>query len=115
MYIFYILGNWEGDQSIYPPGISGAAYCDVPRSYTEPMFMETGSNTGSRVFPDARTASVPSSPSDFNKYGLGSFFPIKPHWLFKDTIENKDIWYGFSEIDNENLEVAFQKGILLLF
>ncbi|GFS36044.1 SEC23-interacting protein [Trichonephila inaurata madagascariensis] len=39
------------------------------------------------------------------------YVPVKPHWLFEDTIESKEIWYGFSEIDSEKLEAAFQKGV----
>ncbi|PRD22499.1 UNVERIFIED_CONTAM: Sec23ip [Trichonephila clavipes] len=39
------------------------------------------------------------------------YVPVKPHWLFEDTIESKEIWYGFSEIDSEKLEAAFQKVV----
>ncbi|XP_035226221.1 phospholipase DDHD2-like isoform X1 [Stegodyphus dumicola] len=38
-----------------------------------------------------------------------AYYPVKPAWLFCDTVESKEIWYGFSELDSEALEEAFQK------
>ncbi|KAG8198312.1 hypothetical protein JTE90_021563 [Oedothorax gibbosus] len=102
--------NGPGDESTFPPGLSAPTHFDVPRSYTEPRFLESPGSNIPRLFPDERTASVPSSPSDYNSCGFMSFPIIKPHWLFKDTVENKEVWYGFSEIDNHYLEDAFQKG-----
>ncbi|GBM65665.1 SEC23-interacting protein [Araneus ventricosus] len=56
-------------------------------------------------FQNALHSNIPNQSGSYYSY-----VPVRPHWLFEDTIESREVWYGFSEMDSEKLEAAFLKG-----
>ncbi|CAL1267847.1 unnamed protein product, partial [Larinioides sclopetarius] len=56
-------------------------------------------------FQNALHSNIPNQNGSYYSY-----VPARPHWLFEDTIESREVWYGFSEMDSEKLETAFLKG-----
>ncbi|XP_055929483.1 phospholipase DDHD2-like [Argiope bruennichi] len=71
----------------------------VTHSHDSKYFQMTQSNT----FQNTLHSSIPNQNYSY-------YVPVKPHWLFEDTIESREVWYGFSEMDSEQLEAAFLKG-----
>ncbi|GFT47589.1 SEC23-interacting protein [Nephila pilipes] len=111
--------------AVFSPVTSGN-HSDLPNVYPISSSETTGSlsaNNNGAPMPSSHDSKYfqPIPNSDFQSCSHSGFqnqndlhfqyVPVKPHWLFEDTIESKEIWYGFSEIDSEKLEAAFQKGV----
>lgn len=61
----------------------------------------------SNVPSQSYTIQSPSMSSEMYKL---VYEPVKPYWLFRDIVETKEIWCGFSTVDSDRLETLFQQG-----
>lgn len=65
--------------------------------------------------PQANFSNISSPSYNMHSSSMASemysriYEPVKPYWLFRDIIETKEIWCGFSKVDSDRLELAFQQ------
>lgn len=111
--MFIVLGDYcnvsSDEYYSQPPVITPSA---APAYYNS-----SGRNTPQ--VPPATYSSIPSS-QNYNMHHSSSlpsemysrvYEPVRPYWLFRDIVESKEIWCGFSIIDSDRLEMAFQQGM----
>ncbi|XP_054708602.1 phospholipase DDHD2-like [Uloborus diversus] len=98
------VSNQTGEQqsfNIPPCNYYGAPQANIntSRSYSsESVYSQGTSNMSDKA-----------ASFTFSDQISATYKPVKPHWLFSDIIESKEIWFGFSQSDSERLETAFQK------
>lgn len=111
--LFLVLGD-------YCTASSSDEYYSQPPVIT-PSAAPTYYNNSGRNTPPATYSSIPSSQS-YNMHHSSSlpsemysrvYEPVRPYWLFRDIVESKEIWCGFSVVDSDRLERAFQQGMYL--